>query len=63
MANSDSQDVVEISNPASNPARSALPTISFDERVVFALAHDERYARLLGLSASSDFLARKRSDG
>jgi hypothetical protein len=39
MANSDSQDVVESSNPASNPARSALPTFSsfVRLRVLFAV--------------------------
>jgi hypothetical protein len=39
MANSDSQDVVESSNPASNPTRSVLPTFSsfFRPRMLFAV--------------------------
>lgn len=39
MANSDSQDRVESSNPASNPARSVLPTFSFffRPRMLFAV--------------------------
>jgi hypothetical protein len=39
MANTDSQDVVESSNPASNPARSVPPTFSsfFRPRMLFAV--------------------------
>jgi len=39
MANSDSQDVVESSNPDSNPARSVPPTFSsfFRPRMLFAV--------------------------
>jgi hypothetical protein len=56
LATSDSQDVVESSNPASNPARNVLPTFSsfFGPRMLFAVLGVVLLVRVISVISRSE---------